>query len=128
MYLVLADSIWSTIWMGVLEGLLPLLAAVITAALTLLIKKGIDRIGVAHSKEVDDMIDKYVGIGVDYAKKLATNKLASGSKLAGEDKMALAVKTVMGELQQSGVTGVTKELVIARIEALLQNDPKVETS
>lgn len=129
MYLIFAESMWSTLGAGILEGILPLLATVITVALAALVKKGIDKLGVKRSQDVDDMIDKYVGIGIGYAKQYAANKLkAGGSALRGGDKLGIAVKTVMGELDQSGITGVAESLIVARIESALSDSPKAVTS
>lgn len=118
--MLFAQSVWSTVGLTVLESLLPVLGTIITVALVGLIKKGIDKLGVNRSEQIDTMIDKYVGIGVDYAERAATKKLG-GRELKSGDKLSLAVKTVMGELDQSGVKGVAEDLIVGRIEALLSS-------
>jgi len=127
MYL-LAESIWATLGAGVLAGILPLLATVLTVAVAALAKKGVDKLGIKRSQDIDDMIDKYVGIGVGYAERYAKSKLAAdGTKVGGNDKLALAVKSVMGELDQSGIKGVAENLIVARIESALEGTEKKVT-
>jgi hypothetical protein len=106
----------------VLEFLLPVLGTILTIVAAALAKKYIGKLGVERSEKVDAMIDKYVGIGVDAAKKVAANYLAAnGQKLPGGSKKAKAVSTVLSELEQSGIKGVAEELISARIEAWLEN-------
>jgi len=128
MYLIFADSVWSTVGAGLLEGFLPVLATIATTALVLLIKKGIDKMGVTRSQEIDGMIDKYVGIGIGYAERFASSKFGGDAKVSGSDKMSLAVETVVGELDQSGITGVATSLIVARIESALEGDSKKEAT
>ena len=115
---ILAESALMSTGLEVFSFIVPLLATVITIAISALLKKGVDRLGVKRSQEVDDMIDKYVGIGVSYAKQAAEKKL-EGRELTSGDKLGLATKTVLGELKQSGVKGVAEDLIVARIEAML---------
>ena len=124
MYWILADSIWATVGGALGTAFMPLLATIATAAVVALAKKGIDKLGVTRSQEIDDMIDKYVGIGIGYAERWANSKLSGDGKPASEDKLALAVKTVAGELDQSGITGVAEDLIVARIESALEGGPK----
>jgi len=124
MYLVLADSMWSVLGSSLGEAFLPVLATIVVTALVALIKKGIDKLGVTRSQEIDDMLDKYVGIGIGYAERWASSKLSGDGKPSGEAKLAVAVKTVIGELDQSGITGVLETLIVGRIEAALDGDSK----
>lgn len=130
MYLILADSMWTTVGATLLQGLMPVLATIVTVAITALLKKGIDRLGVTRSQDVDFMIDKYVGIGIGYAEKFALNRLGGDGKslVKSGDKMSLAVKAVMNELDQSGITGVTEALIVARIESALGVESKKEVT
>ncbi len=128
MVLVLAESIWASVGFEVLGAILPILATVVTLALTALVKKGVDKLGLTRSQDIDAMIDKYVGIGINYAEKAAANKLG-GRSHDGESKMVLAVKTVLDELGQSGIAGVAEDLIVARIEnALHEKDGNVKKS
>ena len=124
MYLILADSIWSTVGSTLGAALLPTLSVIVAAALVALAKKGIDALGIKRSKDVDGMIEKYIPIGIGYAERWASSKLSGEGKPASEDKLAIAVKTVMGELDQSGITGVAEDLIVGRIEAALEGDSK----
>jgi hypothetical protein len=99
--------------------LAPLLAGVLTILLTIGAKKLLDKVGVDRSQKIDDMIDRYITVGVDFANVWATKKAAENTPVTGESKKAKAIKVVMDELTQSGVTGVAEELLTARIESWL---------
>lgn len=101
--------------------LLPIIASVLTIVLSRLAVKAMDRMGVEHSKEVDAMIDKYVGIGINYAQQYAEKKLGGDVDVSGSDKKALAVKTILAELDKSGLKNVAHDLIVGRIEAALQS-------
>lgn len=103
----------------ILKAVTPFIAIVLTIALSGLAKKNVQRLGIERSKDVDDMIDKYVGIGVNYVKRVAEKKL-DGRELDKKDKLALATKTVLGELDQSGLKGIGEDLIKARIENWLE--------
>lgn len=105
--------------------LLPVLSTVLVIVLSALAKKLVDKLGVNRSVQIDEMIDKYVAIGVKAAERVATNKIGSSETLRSGDKMSLATKTVLSELEQSGIKGVAEELIKARIEHYLEvKDPK----
>jgi 16S rRNA U1498 N3-methylase RsmE len=110
-------------WGEVLTFLLPILGTVLTVILTALAKKWIDKLGIERSGKIDDMIDKYVEMGVEAAERIAINAAkASGAGGTGDgsDKKAHAVKTVLAELEQSGIKDVAEQLVVNRIEAYLE--------
>jgi hypothetical protein len=111
---------WTAIGLEVLKFALPILATVAAALVPLLLKKLLDKMGVSHNKELDAMIDKYVDVGVKYAERAATKKLG-GRELKSEDKAALAVSTVLKELEKAGVRKIGEELIRARIEAYLES-------
>lgn len=125
---IFAESMWATIGSGVAQALLPVLSTILVAALVGLIKKGIDKLGVKRSQEIDTMLDKYVGIGIGHAERFALNRLSADGKssVTGKDKLGLAVSTVMSELDQSGITGVVESLIVGRIEHALGDDSKKE--
>ncbi len=116
---LLAESALSSVGLEVLSFLIPILSVIATIALSSLAKRVVDKLGLKRSKDIDDMLDKYIGIGVNYAEKLAKKKL-DGREISGSDKLGVAVKTVLGELKQSGIKGVAEDLIVARVEALLQ--------
>lgn len=124
--LIFAESMWVTIGSGLAQALIPVLSTILVAALVALAKKGIDKLGIKRSQEIDTMLDKYVGIGIGYAERFALNRLNSNGKsvVTGEDKLGIAVTTVMKELDQSGITGVVESLIIGRIEHALGDDSK----
>lgn len=101
--------------------ILPVLASVITILLVAGSKKLMDKWGIERSDRLDTMIDKYVNIGVDTAEVSARKYLEiQGAKMDGESKKTKAIKVVMDELKQSGVTNVAEELVSSRIESWLE--------
>jgi hypothetical protein len=110
---------WGSVALDVLAWLLPILGALLTLLLPQLLKKLIDKMGLERSKEIDALIDKYVKQGVDYAERFARLKL-DGRELKSGDKLSLAVRTVLKELEQSGIRGVTEDLIKARIESYLE--------
>lgn len=107
----------------ILEFLLPVLGTILTIVLAALAKKYIGKLGVERSDKIDTMIDKYVGIGIDAAEKVAVNYAKAigipGATLSGGTKKRNALNTVLIELEQSGIKGVAEELISARIEAAL---------
>lgn len=111
-----------------LEFLLPLIAVVLTVGVAALLKKGVDSIGVNRSAQIDTMIDKYVEIGVNAAKMAAEKKLNTSSKMSGDDKLGLATKTVLTELEQSGLKSVGEQLIKDRIENFLHIDKSSGTT
>lgn len=118
------DILWT-----ILEWVLPVLATILTVVLAVLAKRWIEKLGVERSAKVDDMIDRYVEMGVDAAERAAKTYLAANNaSLPGSAKKAKAVKTVLNELEQSGIKGVAEELISDRIESWLEvkeESPKV---
>ena len=100
------------------QFVLPIAASVLTVVLAALAKKLLDKWGLERSEKVDNMIDRYVGTSVEFAERFATKKL-DGRVVDGKDKLALATRTVLAELKQSGIKDVGEELIKARIEAWL---------
>ena len=105
--------------------LLPIIAAILTLLLAAGLRKLLEKLGVDRSEKIDGMIEKYVGIGVDVAEVAGRKFLAAhGEKMDGGSKKAKAVKVVMDELQQSGVTDVAESLITNRIESWLEGSGK----
>ena len=101
----------------------PVLASVLTLLLAAGAKKLFEKWGVERSDRIDAMIDKYVGIGVNYAEVAARGYLAAhGEKMTGASKKGKAIGVIMEELKQSGITDVAEELISARIESWLEDD------
>lgn len=104
-----------------LDNLMPVIAGILAILLAAGAKKLMDKWGVERSAKVDAMIDDYVRKGVDYAEVIARKYMAeNASSLSGSSKKAKAVKVVMDELKQAGITNVAEELVVARIESWLE--------
>ena len=102
---------------------LPLLAAALVILCIAGVKKLLDKWGVDRSDKVDDMIDRYVRMGINAAQVLGTKYLEQqGMKMSSGSKTAKAVKTVLTELDQSGIKGVAEELISDRIEHWLELD------
>lgn len=110
---------WSAVGMEVLKFALPIIATIASALVPLLIKKLLDNMGLSRNAQLDATIDKYVDIGVKYAERAANRKLSGD--MTGKDKSALAVRTVLGELEKAGITKIGEELIRARIEAYLES-------
>jgi len=117
---------WKEPLLELLSFLLPVLASVLAIVLTALAKRGLDKMGVERSEKIDDMIDRYVGIGIDYAERAAKLKL-DGRAYNGENKLTLATKTVLDELAQSGIRDVGESLIRARIEHALELKERQKT-
>lgn len=118
---------WGAMGLDVLQFLLPIFGTILTIVLAALARKALQKAGIERSNQIDAMIDKYVGIGVNFADRAATKKLG-GRAYKGEDKMRLAITTVMGELEQSGLKKVGEDLIRARIEDYLHvGEAKVPT-
>lgn len=98
---------------------LPVLATILTVLGTAFAKKMLDKMGIERSEKIDDMIDKYVALGVESAQRFGEKKLDGGRDMAGRDKLTMAISTVLRELDQSGVKGVGEELIRHRIESYL---------
>ena len=109
---------WGAMGLDVLQFLLPILGTLLTIVLSALAHKALQKAGLERSKHIDAMIDKYVGVGVNFAQRAADKKLG-GRTYKGEDKMRLAIVTVLGELEQSGLKKVGEDLIRARIEDYL---------
>ena len=108
------------IFLLVLNWLLPAIGGLLAILGVVAAKKLLDWLGVKRSEQVDAMIDKYVRVGVNAATVAATKYAqATNSKMAGGTKKAKAVKVVLDELNQSGITGVAEELISNRIESWL---------
>lgn len=111
---------WQDIVWQVLGFLLPVLSTVLTIVISAMIKKWLDKMHVERSDKIDSMIDRYVKTGIEYVDKIVANKVKTNQAAPASDaKLQMAVKTVMDELEQSGIKGVAESLVVARIEAAL---------
>jgi len=105
--------------------LLPLLASLLTILAIAGVKKLMDKWSVERSDKIDDMIDRYVRMGVNAAEVAGTKYLEmQGVKMASGDKKSTAISAVLRELEQSGVKGVAEELIATRIEHWLEVDGK----
>jgi hypothetical protein len=108
------------ILLTLLNYLLPVIGSILALLLAAGAKKLLDKWGIERSDKIDAMLDKYIGIGVSSAEVAATKYLAAtGSKMPGGNKKTKAIKVIMEELKQSGITNVAEELVSARIESWL---------
>jgi len=106
------------IGLTILGYLLPIIAAALTLFAIAGVRKLLDKLGLERTEKIDDLIDKYVHLGVDTAEMAGVNYLKSrGEKMPSEDKKLKAVKVVMNELEQSGIKDVAEELIIDRIES-----------
>ena len=106
--------------------LLPVIASIITLLAIIGVRKLFDKFGLERSEKVDDMIDKYVHMGINAAEVVGEKYLKMRNvKMPGEDKIDMAIKTVMTELEQSGIKDVAEELIVNRIEHWLFEDKKV---
>lgn len=113
------------IGLTILGYLLPVIAAVLTLFLIAGARKLLEKFGVERTEKVDDLIDRYVKMGVNAAEQAATTYLKTkGEKMDGEDKKLKAVNAVMAELEQSGIKGVGEELIVNRIEHWLFEEDK----
>lgn len=117
---------WKSGGLQVLGWMLPVLSSVLVVLLSALAKKLLDKLNLEHEGKIDLMIDKYVAVGVKNAERWANTFIV---KPASSDKLGMAVKTVLDELEASGVKGVAEALIKARIEALLEGEkPSVSKS
>tara|TARA_R100001244_G_scaffold128115_1_gene98971 strand:- start:500 stop:877 length:378 start_codon:yes stop_codon:yes gene_type:complete len=108
----------------VLDFALPVLGVILTIVLVALAKKHIGKLGIENSATTDAMLEKYVPMAVSFAEGMGRKAIAAGqAKMPGESKKTLAVKTVLAELEQSGVKNVAEDLISARIEAWLEDKP-----
>jgi len=100
--------------------LLPLVAGCLSVVLIFATRRLLSYLGVKRSASVDAMIDKYVDVAVDYAEVAGTKYLQmNGHKLPASSKKAKALKVIMDELEQAGITDVARDLIIARLESNL---------
>lgn len=105
------------------QWVLPLLASLLAILGIAGVKKLLDKMGVERSEKVDNLIDRYVRMGISAAEVAGKKYLATqGVKLAGGSKKSRAVSTVLRELEQSGIKGVAEELISDRIEHWLGVD------
>ena len=114
------ESSVGSIGLEVLRFGLPILSSVLIVVLTALAKKLVDKMGIENNQKLDATIDKYVEVGVRFANQYATKKL-DGRTIDSKDKLALATKTVLLELEQSGIKDVAEALIRARVESLLNS-------
>ena len=100
---------------------LPVIAGILTMLAIVGVKKLLDKMGIERSEKVDDMIDKYVNMGINVANVAGTKWLETqGVKMASGSKKARAVKVVLDELEQSGIKDVAESLISDRIEHWLE--------
>lgn len=113
------------------QWILPFLGGLLIILVIAGVKKLLDKMGVDRSEKVDNLIDRYVRMGISAAEIAGKKYLtAQGVKLASGSKKARAVNTVLRELEQSGIKGVAEELISDRIEHWLGVDgyyPGVES-
>jgi len=110
------------IFLMVLNWALPILGSVLTVILTILAKRWIEKLGLERSEKIDNMIDVYVEKGVLAAERAAGQYMTlNGHRMSGASKRANAIRVVLGELEQSGLKKVGRELITARIEAYLED-------
>lgn len=117
---------FESIGIPVLTVLLPVIAALVTALLVWGGRKLLKHFNISNA-DLDARLQDYVKIGVDYANAWAVQRLkATGTKPASEDKLGLATRTVLGELDKAGITKVGADLIIARIESFLADKKAAE--
>jgi len=103
--------------------LLPLLASLLTILAIAGLKRLMDKWGVQRSEKVDDLIDRYVRMGINVAEVAGRKYLENqGARLTSGSKKSIAVGSILRELDQSGLKGITEELIAGRIEHWLERD------
>jgi hypothetical protein len=106
----------SDIWIEILKGLIAIVAPILSILLVALLRKALQKAGIEENKALDELVEKHVKTAVNYVEKVAVTKLGD---VKGEGKAALAVKTVMDELNKAGITKVGEEYVRHKIESYL---------
>lgn len=117
MYMAAVD--WLSVLAAFGDFFLPILATILTIVGAAYTKKLLDKMGLERSEKIDNLIDKYVALGVTSAERFARKKL-DGRELDGKDKLSMAITTVLGELEQSGIKCVGEDLIRHRIESYLE--------
>ena len=116
----------SPITLQILNFIIPLAAAAITTAVTILLKAWIKKLGIDKAQKLDGMIDDYVEKAVDAVERAALAYTANSPNVSGTSKVPSATKKqravgiVIEELKQSGVRDVAENLIANRIEAALE--------
>lgn len=118
---------WSAIGLPIVQFVLPILGTILASLAVVALKKLLNKLGLEENAKIDSMIDHYVHVGVNHAEKAASKLIETKLSLSGNDKMNLAVTTVLKELEESGIKSVGEELIKARIEAYLNLVPKLPT-
>lgn len=108
----------SDVILEIVKFVFGVLGPVLAILLTLLVKKLVDKAGIERTTALDNLIEHHVSNAVEYAERYA-NKLST-DKMDGKSKAALAVATVLGELEKAGVKDVASDLIARRIEAYLE--------
>jgi hypothetical protein len=106
---------------------LPTIATAIGIILIALLRKGLKKLGLEENRQLDDMIDRYVQIGVNAAEKKATNAIKEKlATMSPEQKLESATAMILAELEAAGIKDVGPALIKTRIESYLNMvDPKV---
>lgn len=104
------------------KAVIPLLAAVLAAALPILVRKLLAlleaKVGVQIAKDKKDLLDKLARDAVLFAEQQALNAVTKKrGKLSSEDKAALAVQWVLDQADKLGLDDVATQALVDLVEA-----------
>jgi len=120
-----AEAVKSNPWMPVIGELASLVIQVIGPILVVLISaavwKLLGKLGIEKNAAMDSLLRTYVKQGINYADSWADSQAA---KPAGEQKMAAAIKHILGLVSDSKLPKVAEEKLKEMVEAQLKFDKK----
>jgi len=122
-----AEEAASSPWMPVVGEAVGLVIQVVGAALITLVSAAIwkllGKLGIDKNASIDALLRTYVKQGINYADSWA-EKQSKESKPAGEQKMATAIKHILGLIANSKLPAIAEDKLEDMIEAQLTFDKK----
>ena len=108
-------------FLNLLQQLLPTVVGILALPLvilaTLLVRKGLQRLGLSQTAEIENLVVAIVNQGVKYAEQEASRLAAEGDDADSGTKMEIATTFILAQIELLGIEQMASDEIVRRIEA-----------
>lgn len=108
-------------FINLLQQLLPTVVGILALPLvilaTLLVRKGLQRLGLSQTAEIENLVVAIVNQGVKYAEQEAARLAAEGDEADSGTKMEIATTFILAQIEALGLEQMASDELVRRIEA-----------
>lgn len=124
--LIAASAVATSVYTDLLNQAATFAGSVLLFALTALATKLFQRAGLKLSQDQETAFDAIIAKGISAAEE-AAHKAIGGIKLTGDDKLGVALKFVLSQIDAQGLAKKGEDLIKDRIHSALGQTRKVDS-